>query len=69
MSFLSGFLGEATGVGKTLRHLPRKEAWPEVQGMAKRWEGFEGAFAGAARLAYEGRDPQAGYLDELKKGK
>jgi hypothetical protein len=69
MSFLSELLGEATGVGKALRRLPRKEAWPKVQEAAKRWEGFEGAFARAAVLAYEGRDPRAGYLTELKKGK
>ncbi len=66
---LSRLLGEATGVGKALRSLPRKEAWLRVQEEAKRWEGFEGAFARAAMGAYEGRDPGPEYLTELKKGK
>ncbi len=69
MSFLSGLLGEATGVGKALQALPRKEAWLRVQEEAKRWEGFEGAFARAAMGAYEGRDPRPEYLTELRKGK
>jgi RNA ligase len=69
MSFLSGLLGEATGVGKALQALPRKEAWLRVQEEAKRWEGFEGLFARVAMQAYEGRDPRPEYLAELKKGK
>ncbi len=69
MSFLSGLLGEATGVGKALRALPRKEVWLRVQEEAKRWEGFEGAFARTAMRAYEGRDPRPEYLTELRKGK
>lgn len=69
MSFLSGLLGEAAGVGKVLQALPRKEAWLRVQEEAKRWEGFEGLFARVAMRAYEGRDPRSEYLTELKKGK
>jgi len=69
MSFLSSLLGEATGVGKALQALPRKEAWLRVQEEARRWEGFEGAFARAAMGAYEGRDPRPEYLAELRKGK
>jgi RNA ligase len=69
MSFLSGLLGEATGVGRALQALPRKEAWLRVQEEAKRWEGFEGAFARAAMRAYEGHDPRPEYLAELRKGK
>jgi len=69
MSFLSSLLGEATGVGKALQALPRKEAWLKVQEEAKRWEGFEGVFARTAMQAYEGRDPRPEYLAELKKGK
>jgi hypothetical protein len=69
MSFLSSLLGEATGTGKALQGLPRKEAWLRVQEEAKRWEGFEGAFARAAMGAYEGRDPRPDFLTELKKGK
>jgi hypothetical protein len=66
---LSRLLGEATGVGKALKGLPRKEAWLRVQEEAKRWGGFEGAFARTAMVAYEGRDPRPEYLTELKKGK
>jgi RNA ligase len=69
MSFLSGLLGEATGVGKALQGLPRKEAWLRVQEEARRWDGFDGAFARAAMQAYEGRDPRIEYLTELRKGK
>jgi hypothetical protein len=69
MLFLSRLLGEATGVGRALKGLPRKEAWLRAQEEAKRWEGFEGAFARAAMQAYEGRDPGPDYLTELKKGK
>jgi hypothetical protein len=69
MSFLSGLLGEAIGVGKALKGLPRKEAWLRVQEEAKRWEGFEGVFARTAMRAYEGHDPRPEYLAELRKGK
>ncbi len=69
ISFLSRLFGEATGVGRTLQHLPRKEAWLRVQEEAKRWKDFEGVFARVAMRAYEGRDPRVEYLAEMRKGK